>query len=113
MKVRRAILRELARKYQSSSKKVKGQVLEEFIELTGYNRSYGSWLLRNCGRKVVMSGLNGEQVIVIGELRKVKRRRKRVYDEECKKVLRWLWQVLDYSCGKRLVGGLGWLVPKL
>jgi hypothetical protein len=113
MKVKRAILRELARKYQGSSKKVKGQVLEEFIELTGYNRSYGSWLLRNCGRKVVMRGLNGEEVIVIGELRKIKRRRKRVYDEEFRKVLEWLWQVLDYSCGKRLVGSLGWSVPKL
>ncbi|MBP6059151.1 MAG: hypothetical protein KA522_00075 [Candidatus Saccharicenans sp.] len=92
---------------------MKGQVLEEFIELTGYNRSYGSWLLRNCGRKVVMRGLNGEEVIVIGELRKIKRRRKRVYDEEFRRVLTWVWQVLDYSCGKRLVGSLGWLVPKL
>jgi len=113
MKVKRAILKELARKYQGSSKKVKGQVLEEFIELTGYNRSYGSWLLRNCGRKVAMRGLNGEEVIVIGELRKIKRRRKSVYDEEFRKVLMWVWQVLDYSCGKRLVGSLGWLVPKL
>jgi len=25
----------------------------------------------------------------------------------------WLWQVLDYSCGKRLVASLGWLIPKL
>jgi hypothetical protein len=113
MKVKRAVLKELAHKYQSSSKKAKGQVLEEFIGLTGYNRNYGSWLLRNCGRKVVMRGLNGEQVIVIGELRKVRRRRKRVYDEEVKRVLRWVWQVLDYSCGKRLVASLGWLVPKL
>jgi len=113
MKVKRAILKELACKYQRSSKKGKGQVLEEFLELTSYNRNYGSWLLRNCGRKVVMRGLNGEQVIVIGEIRKIKRRRKRVYDEEFKKVLGWLWQVLDYSCGKRLVGSLGWLVPKL
>jgi hypothetical protein len=35
MKVKRAVLRELSGKYQRSSKKVKGQVLEEFIELTG------------------------------------------------------------------------------
>jgi hypothetical protein len=37
-----------------------------------------------------MRGLNGEQVIVIGELRKVKRRRKKVYDEEFKRVLIWI-----------------------
>jgi hypothetical protein len=86
MNVKRAVLKELACKYQRSSKKGKGQVLEEFLELTGYNRCYGSWLLRNFGRKVVIGGLNGEQVIVIGELMKVKRRRKRVYDEEFRKV---------------------------
>ncbi len=113
MKVKRTVLKEIACKYQRSSKKGKGQVLEEFLGLTGYNRCYGSWLLRNCGRKVVIRGLNGEEVIVIGEIRKIKRRRKRVYDEEFKKVLMWLWQVLDYSCGKRLVASLDWLVPKL
>jgi len=32
MKVKRAILKELACKYQRSSKKGKGQVLEEFLE---------------------------------------------------------------------------------
>ncbi|HAV42204.1 MAG TPA: transposase, partial [Acidobacteria bacterium] len=71
MKVKRAVLKEIACKYQRSSKKGKGQVLEEFLGLTGYNRCYGSWLLRNCGRKVVMRGLNGEEVIIIGEIRKI------------------------------------------
>ena len=41
MKVKGAILKELAGKYQRSSKKGKSQVLEEFLELTGYNRCYG------------------------------------------------------------------------
>ncbi|MDD8020042.1 MAG: hypothetical protein PHU81_02495 [Acidobacteriota bacterium] len=76
IKVKRAILKELAGRYQRSSKKGKGQVLKEFLELSGYNRCYGSWLLRNCGRKVVMRGLNGEQVIVLGELRKIEPRRR-------------------------------------
>ncbi|MDD8031834.1 MAG: hypothetical protein PHQ25_07530 [Acidobacteriota bacterium] len=47
MKIKRAVLKELAHKYQSSSKKAKGQVFEEFIGLTGYNRCYGSWLFGN------------------------------------------------------------------
>lgn len=45
MRVRRAILNELAKRYQRGRKK-KSRVLEEFIGLTGYSRSYGSWLLR-------------------------------------------------------------------
>lgn len=56
MRVKRAILRELAQRYQRGRKKEKTRVLEEFIGLTGYNRSYGSWLLGNYGRKVVLSG---------------------------------------------------------
>ena len=113
MRVKRAILRELARRYQRGRKKEKTRVLEEFIGLTGYNRSYGSWLLGNCGRKVVLSGGDGQRVVFIGEVRPIRRRRARVYDEEFKRVLVWLWELLDYSCGKRLVGSLRWLVPRL
>lgn len=113
MRVKRAILRELAQRYQRGRKKEKTRVLEEFIGLTGYNRSYGSWLLRNCGRKVVLSGGDGQRVVFIGEVRPIRRRRARVYDEEFKRVLVWLWELLDYSCGKRLVGSLRWLVPRL
>ncbi|MGC8745538.1 MAG: hypothetical protein ACP5SQ_02840 [Candidatus Saccharicenans sp.] len=70
-------------------------------------------MLCNCGRKVVLSGGDGQRVVFIGEVRPIRRRRARVYDEEFKRVLVWLWELLDYSCGKRLVGSLRWLVPKL
>ncbi|MBC7361468.1 MAG: hypothetical protein H5U06_04195 [Candidatus Aminicenantes bacterium] len=48
MLVKRAIIKELAQRYQRGRKREKRRVLEEFIGLTGWNRSYGSWLLRNC-----------------------------------------------------------------
>jgi len=113
MKVRRAVLKELAKRYQRGSKREKRQVLGEFVGLTGYNRCYASWLLRNCGRKVILPGKEGQQVVFIGEVRKIKRRRDRVYDEEFRRVLIWIWELLDYSCGKRLAASLRWLVPKL
>jgi len=113
MKVRRAVLKELAGRYQRCTKREKGLVLDEFVGLTGYNRCYASWLLRNCGRKVILPGKWGQQVVFIGEVREVKRRRPRVYDEEFRRVLVWLWELLDYSCGKRLAASLRWLVPKL
>jgi hypothetical protein len=113
MKVKRALLKELAKRYQRGSKREKSLILEEFVGLTGYNRCYASWLLRNCGRKIILSGKEGEQVVVIGEVRKIKRRRPRIYDEEFKRVLIWIWELLDYCCGKRLAASLRWLVEKL
>jgi len=113
MKVRRAILKELARKYQRGSKRENGLILKEFVGLTGYNLCYSSWLLRKCGRKIILSGKDGEQVVVIGEVRKIKLRRPRLYDEEFRRVLIWVWELLDYICGKRLAASLKWLVPKL
>ena len=113
MKVKRAILKELAKRYQRGSKKERSLILDEFVGLTGYNRCYSSWLLRNCGRKVILSGKDGQQVVVIGEVRKIKRRRPRIYDEEFRRILIWVWKLLDYICGKRLATSLKWLVPRL
>lgn len=62
---------------------------------------------------MVLGGKGVQQVVLIGEVRKIRRKRRRIYDEEFKKVLVWLWELLDYSCGKRLVWSLRWLVPRL
>ncbi len=113
IKVRRAILKELAKRYQRGSKRENSLILKEFVGLTGYNRCYASWLLRHCGQKVILRGKDGQQVVLIGEVRKIKRRRPRLYDEEFKMVLIWVWELLDYICGKRLVASLKWLVPRL
>lgn len=51
-----------------------------------------------------------QRVIFIGEIRKIRRRRKKVYYQEFGKVLVWLWELLDHSCGKRLVASLRWLM---
>jgi len=59
MKVKRAVLKEGAKRYQRGSKREKSQILKEFVRLTGYNRCYPSWLLRHCGRKVIASGKDG------------------------------------------------------
>lgn len=113
MKVKRAVLKELAKRYQRATKREKGRILEELINLTGYSRCYASWLLRHCGRRVILSGKDGQQVVIIGEVRQIKRRRSRVYDEEFRRVLVWVWELLDYCCGKRLAASLRWLVPRL
>ena len=113
MRTKREITKEIAPRYQKSRKKEKTKILDEFVGLTGYTRCYASWLLRNCGRKIVMKGKGGRRIIFVGEIRKRKRRRKRVYDEEVLKPLKRIWYIMDFPCGKRLQPSLKWIVPKL
>ncbi|MDI6699011.1 MAG: transposase family protein [Candidatus Saccharicenans sp.] len=47
------------------------------------------------------------------ELRKVKRRRKPVYDEKVKEWLGWFWWLFNYPCGKPLVVMMREVCPKL
>jgi hypothetical protein len=44
-----------------------------------------------------------ESIIFVGEIRKVKRVRKRIYDDNCRKALATIWWILDYPCGKKLI----------
>jgi len=46
MRQKKAITKELRDRYQRLSKKEKTMMLNEFIQLTGYNRSYAARALR-------------------------------------------------------------------
>lgn len=88
-----------AARYQKASKKKKGAILDEFIALTGYDRCYASYLLKNHGRKVWINN----KVIVVGDIRKRhKRQRQRTYGEDVLKPLKQIWVIMDCICGKRL-----------
>jgi len=88
-----------AARYQKASKKKKGAILDEFIALTGYDRCYASYLLKNHGRKVWINN----KVIAIGDIRKRhKRQRQRTYGEDVLKPLKQIWVIMDCICGKRL-----------
>lgn len=41
-----------AERYRRSLKKEKGRILDEFVALTGYERSYARYVLRTSGKKV-------------------------------------------------------------
>lgn len=106
MRERRVMVKAFAERYQAGGKAARGRVLDEFVGVTGYNRSYASWLLRWHGRRVRL----GDRLIVVGDVtRKVRRRRARVYGPEVVGVLKKLWVLLDYASGKRL----GPAVPSL
>ena len=54
MRERHTIVRELAPRFRKATKKQRGQILNEFVKLTGYTRCYAAYVLRtsaagNCG----------------------------------------------------------------
>jgi len=113
MVVRKVISKEIARRYQKARKREKSKILDEFVELTGYNRKYGSWLLRNWGREVVV-WTGSKRIVFIGDIKKQKKRQgKRFYDKEVEEVLKKIWYILDFICGRRLADYMEEILPKL
>jgi hypothetical protein len=113
MVVRKVISKEVAKRYQKARKREKSKILDEFVELTGYNRKYGSWLLRNWGREVVV-WTGSKRIVFIGDIKKQKKRQgKRFYDKEVEEVLKKIWYILDFICGRRLADYMEEILPKL
>lgn len=110
MKEKKKLGAVLAPKYQRARKKEKGNILDQFINATQYNRSYAAYILRNHCKKVWLN----PQTRVIGDARKrVSRKKPRVYDDAVAAALRKVWQIMDYICGKRLAPMLKEVIPRL
>ena len=81
MKEKRAVSREVAKRYHSARKKERGRILDEFIQIVGYTRCYASYILRNWGRKIILRAKGGGRIILLGdERKKIKRQKERVYN---------------------------------
>ncbi|MDI6809850.1 MAG: hypothetical protein QME66_12900 [Candidatus Eisenbacteria bacterium] len=100
MNQRKALTKEVAKRYKKAAKKEKAMMLDEFMATTGYNRSYASRVLRK-GVLDKHAGLTK------------KKARPRIYDEAVLKALRKIWAVLDMPCGKRLVAVIPEMTAKL
>jgi hypothetical protein len=110
MKERRSVTAVVAKRYQKSTKKEKGTILEEYAQLTGYNHCYAAFLLRNHGRRMRI----GSNTVLVGECRKkVRRTRNRTYDDEVVSVLKKIWLIMGFICGKRLKPELKEVIPIL
>lgn len=100
MRQRQAVTATLLHRYQKANKKHKSQILDEFIETTGYNRSYARRIL---GSKKKVG-------------RKKKHRytpRKRKYDAMVFYPLKQIWIAADCICGQRLHPFMEDLIIKL
>ena len=111
MQERKRIAEATAGRYRKAGKKEKGAILDEFVELTGFARSYAALVLRNQGRVVPVN----RKLRVRGDVGKRLARpgRGRTYDEQTVKALVQVWRIMDYICGKRLAPVLAEIVERL
>lgn len=98
MRQRIAITAEVRARYRKSTKKDKTRILNEFVQTTGYNRSYAR--------------------LVLGSLKKVGRKkhytpRRRKYEAPVLCELKKLWIAADCICGQRLKPFLPELIDRM
>lgn len=114
MSEKKAITKEVARRYRKARKKDKGGILDEFVATTGYNRTYASWVLSNWGREISRRLKNWDKIVLVKDPKlKKKRIRLRIYDQAVLPPLKKVWGILNYPCGKRLKPFLKEIVPVL
>lgn len=116
MHERHAVVRELAPRFRRAGKNERSHIITDFVALTGYNRCYAAYVLRNCGKQ--QSRLVKGRVLVFtpGHARKKgsKRKRQSRYGSSAfMTALKRLWALSDGLCGKRLVAFIREIVPHL
>lgn len=110
MKEKQSVTAVVAARYRRVRKKQKEVILNEFIQLTGYTRSYAAYLLRAHGKRL---RVNNKTVLVGSLKKKIKRNRPRRYDNRVESALKKIWFLMDCICGKRLAPMLGELIGVL
>ena len=110
MTQKKAVTRQLQDRYQKSSKKEKIVMLNEFIQITGYNRSYAARVLR---KKKVLGYLTINDKRIKYTLSGKMRKKKKYYDQAVLLALKELWEEADSICSKRLAPFLGEFITVL
>jgi hypothetical protein len=103
MQKKKALTREVSKRYQKAEKKEKTKILDELVENTGYNRKYVLHVLANWGKTTAVR-MDGETVRLkaCGRNRRKGGGRKPKYTGEFVIVLRKIWAFFMYRCGKIL-----------
>jgi len=126
LRERRAVIKEVSKRYKEARKKEKSKMLDEFVKLTGYTRCYALYVLRMYKKKVVIYLKGGRTVFVADngcrrnrrsnagkEFRIKRRNRRRIYGERVSDALVYIWYLSDCICGKRLASFIRETVPVL
>ena len=102
MRERKAVTRQVAGRYGRAKKKEKGRMLDEFCEVTGYDRCYAARALRAKGKRVDKERKSRDR-----------KARGREYGPELLEPLKKVWATADGICGKRLAAILPELIARL
>jgi len=98
MTSRNEVVKSKQKGYLKSSKKVKSQIISDVVNVTGWTRGHTARRLRGPTAPAAVSKGRG---------------RKPKYSIEHKKLLRSIWQLMDYACSKRLEMGMHDLLEAL
>ena len=109
LKEKRAVTGVLAARYQRATKKEKQAMLDEFTQLTGYNRCYASHLLASHGKQVQLN--HARFVAKISQ--RTSHGKTKIYDHHFKSALKMIWIIMDCICGKRLAPVLPEVISRL
>jgi hypothetical protein len=99
LKERKNLTKVTAKKYRSLGKKGKTNMLDTFVEQTGYGRKYAIHILSNEG-KTKYAGKKLKAVVT--HTAKKKREYPVVYDNDVLLVLKPIWAAFNHQCGKLL-----------
>ncbi len=99
MNARQEVAEKMSKRYlETDEKGIRIQILNEFVQITGYNRSYAARKLRTGYLKSrrAKGKRKGQKT------EKDRRGRKQVYDQRIRAYVEKIWEVMDLSCGKRM-----------
>ena len=103
MQEKKALAREVSKRYQKAGRKEKTEILNELVKTTGYNRKYVLHILANWGR-IVVASIDGKTASIKASSSKRRKGggRKQKYSGDFVIVLRKIWAFFSYRCGKIL-----------
>jgi hypothetical protein len=115
MRQKKAVTKELKKRYNKATKKQKGVMLDEFCATAGYNRCYASWILKIKKDRVLGYMKTGGKTIkfVAAKKKTRKKGRPRIYTYDVFLALKRIWVIFDFICGKRLAPFMAEAVEKL
>lgn len=110
---KKVVTNELRDRYQKSAKK-KTIILNEFTQLTKYNRCYACQILKVKKEKVLgYLNIAGKRIKYVADKQKIKRKKEKIYDQEVFTPLKKLWEESEPICSKRLSPFLSEIIPVL
>jgi hypothetical protein len=103
MQEKKAVTVQIRFRYQKAKRKEKSVILNEFIQLTGYNRKYALRILNQHQAPQAILVVNGETVkLKPRKKRPANRKGKKIYTDEVIASIRLIWAFFWYKCGKLL-----------